>query len=97
MNSNYYTGSRLSAVSFKGSISVFGGTYPATYLMHRVSEEGELLADLSYLKMIPGGETALVSSGCIYAVDSREENEGRSYRLRRFDGMQWTPVIQRRK
>ena len=44
----------MAGVSFQGEIYVFGGTSKTPYIMHKVSEEGEVLEDLSSLALIPG-------------------------------------------
>ena len=62
--------------------------------MHKVSEEGEVLGDLSSLALIPGAMrwgSYIVSKGFLYAIGYRKWEENKCYRFLSFDGMSWCP------
>ena len=80
----------IAGVSFRSKIMLFGGVSSASYNMYALSEEGELVDDLSEDPLIPGFMVrgcSLVQEGKIYAVGLRDlAREQWKWRIEIFDG-----------
>lgn len=77
----------------EGAIYIFGGTSNTTYLMHKVSEEGELIEDLSSLGLIPGAMrwgSYVARNESLYAIGYRKWSDYKCYSLLCFNGKWWS-------
>ena len=73
-------------------IFLFGGTNYASYNLYSLTEEGELIEDLSADPIIPGSMcigSFTVLEGKIYAVGRRELDNVWEWRIVAFDGLKW--------
>ena len=64
-------GGQLGAASFEGNIVLFGGTIYGNQVTYKLSEEGDIVEDLSSNPMIPvfmNVRSFIVQSGAIYAL-----------------------------
>ena len=95
LNENIAKTWHLAGVEFQGRIVVFGGVSCVSYNMYTLSEEGELLDDLSADPLVPGfmvrGSVA-VTDGKIYAVGHMQLSKQSKWRIEVFDGSQWSLI-----
>ena len=85
----------LASVSFLGGVLVFGGTYSKPEDMYKFSEEGELVADLSGLPLIPKYmclRSFVVHKGKIFAEGNFSYLEGWTRVVSVFDGEKWSEL-----
>ena len=87
----------LTGVSRGGEILLFGGASNALYITYRLSEEGEVVSDLSEMcGEIPGvmcGGVTLLAKEEVYAIGYRRENNKLEERYVIFDGEKWEEFI----
>ena len=83
--------SNLASVTLNGKILLFGGT-DSKQSMYILSEEGELLEDLSYITTTPGYMNQgyfMVIKERIFATGKRWVNFNQSWWVEQFDGNKW--------
>ena len=83
----------MGAVGFRGEVMLFGGQ--TEYHMYALSEEGELIADLSDDSLIPGymcNGTTLVTKRKMYALGFKLKEGKWKINGNAFDGVEWSSL-----